>query len=80
MDKNIDDKLIKINIIDNKLDKNKGLFLVVFLICYFMYINVVYFVFDLFILKKLNVLKRFIFIDNKDIKIIFSIFLGLFFI
>ncbi|HBF6274182.1 TPA: ABC transporter permease [Clostridioides difficile] len=80
MDKNIDDKFTKTNIIDNKPDKNKGSFLVVFLICYFMYINAAHLASDLFTLKKSNVLKRLISTDNKDIKIIFSIFLGLFFI
>ncbi|HBG5345953.1 TPA: ABC transporter permease [Clostridioides difficile] len=80
VDKNIDDKLTKTNIIDNKPDKNKDSFLVVFLICYFMYINAAHLASDLFTLKKSNVLKRLISTNNKDIKIIFSIFLGLFFI
>lgn len=78
--KNIDDKLTKTNIIDKKTDKNKNSFLVVFLICYFMYINAAHLASDLFTLKKSNVLKRLISTNHKDIKIIFSIFLGLFFI
>lgn len=79
IDGNIDDKLTKTNIIDNSPDKNKNSFLIVFLICYFMYINAAHLASDLFALKKSNTLKRLVSTKHNDIKIIFSIFLGLFF-
>lgn len=79
IDRNIDDKLTKTNIIDNSPDKNKNSFLIVFLICYFMYINAAHLASDLFALKKSNTLKRLVSTKHNDIKIIFSIFLGLFF-
>ncbi|NMS88733.1 ABC transporter permease [Clostridioides difficile] len=78
IDRNIDDKLTKTNIIDNSLDKNKNSFLIVFLICYFMYINAAYLASDLFALKKSNILRRLVSTKQNNIKIIFSIFLGLF--
>ncbi|EQF25883.1 ABC-2 transporter family protein [Clostridioides difficile CD160] len=80
IDRNIDDKLTRTNIIDNSPNKNKNSFLIVFLICYFMYINAAHLASDLFALKKSNTLKRLVSTRHKDIKIIFSIFLGLFFI
>lgn len=79
IDRNIDDKLTKTNIIDNSSGKNKNSFLIVFLICYFMYINAAHLASDLFSLKKSNTLKRLVSTKHNDIKIIFSIFLGLFF-
>lgn len=80
IDRNIDDKLTKTNIIDNSPDKNKNSFLIVFLICYFMYINAAYLASDLFALKRANILRRLVSTEHNNIKIIFSIFLGLFFI
>ncbi|MGX9756482.1 ABC transporter permease [Clostridioides difficile] len=80
LDKNINEKLTKTSIIDKKPDKNKNSFLAVFMICYFMYINAAHLASDLFALKKSNVLRRLISTKHKDIKIIFSILLGLFFI
>lgn len=80
LDKNINEKLTKTSIIDKKPDKNKNSFSAVFMICYFMYINAAHLASDLFALKKSNVLRRLISTKHKDIKIIFSILLGLFFI
>lgn len=80
IDRNLDEKLTKTTIVDSKPDKNTNLFLPVFLICYFMYINAAHLASDLFSLKKSNVLRRLISTKHKDIKIIFSILLGLFFI
>nr|UWI51302.1 ABC transporter permease [Clostridioides difficile] len=80
LDKNINEKLTKTSIIDKKPDKNINSFSAVFMICYFMYINAAHLASDLFALKKSNVLRRLISTKHKDIKIIFSILLGLFFI
>lgn len=78
VDPNINSKLITATVIENKKLLNADSLIAVLLICYCLYTNSGVLCKDFLDLRSNNVLKRMISTKNKNIEIVFSIFLALF--